>query len=270
MIPPRGPLPGRAPTPGGPGAVAPSSGPGVPSPLPGQQHPAMPPRRPSPGMPPTAVPPGGPMHPVAMQPGMRPPVMNQHPEVPMSEPDRIVIGNRVTVSNMEAANSAAMRAGMPPPGYNAAGAAAAMAAAQGAGLAAAAVAAAAAARQQQYPYGQQYPYDYAAMYGAEWQQLMQQQREAYAASYGLDKHSKVSFEDKAKPKLMVGSDQSVLYTLHKCLPHVLDKFNVFFIFFIFLLTILTISTLLTYSNNSVYNSTMNKVTVHNTNLYYIT
>ena len=193
MIPPRGPLPGRAPTPGGPGAGPPSSGPGGPSPLPGQQLSAMPPRRPSPGMPPTAVPPGASMHPGAMQPGMRPPVMNQHPEVPMSEPDRIVIGNRVTVSNMEAANSA-MRAGMPPPGYNAAGAAAAMAAAQGAGLAAAAVAAAAAARQQQYPYGQQYPYDYAAMYGAEWQQLMQQQREAYAATYGLDKHPKVRYE----------------------------------------------------------------------------
>ena len=40
--------------------------------------------------------------------------------------------------------------------------------------------------------------------------------------------------------------------------------------FIYLLTILTISTLLTYRNNSVYNSTMNKVTVHNANLYYIT
>lgn len=112
----------------------------------------------------------------------------------MSEPDRIVIGNRVTVSNMDAANSA-MRAGVPPPGYNAA---AAMAAAQGAGFAAAAAAAAAAARQQQqFPYGQQYPYDYAAVYGAEWQQMMQQQRDAaYAAAYGLDKHTKVSLRNK--------------------------------------------------------------------------
>ena len=195
MMPPRGPLPGRTPVSGAPAAGPPSNAPGGPSPLPGQQHhPSMPPRGPSPGMPPAALPPGGPMHPGAMQPGMRPPVMNQHPEVPMSEPDRIVIGNRVTVSNMDAANSA-MRAGVPPPGYNAAGAAAAVAAAQGAGFAAAAAAAAAAARQQ-FPYGQQYPYDYAAMYGADWQQLMQQQRDAYAAAYGLDKHTKVSFEDK--------------------------------------------------------------------------
>ena len=44
----------------------------------------------------------------------------------------------------------------------------------------------------------------------------------------------------------------------------------FFFLFIYLLTILTISTLLTNSNNNVYNSTMNKVTVHNANLYYIT
>lgn len=192
MMPPRGPLPGRTPTSGGPGPGPPSSAPGGPSPLPGQQHPAMPPRGPSSAMHPAAVPPGGTMHPGAMQAGMRPPVMNQHPEVPMSEPDRIVVGNRVTVSNMDVANSA-MRAGVPPPGYNAAGAAAAVAAAQGAGFAAAAAAAAAAARQQQFPYGQQYPYDYATMYGAEWQQLMQQQRDAaYAAAYGLDKHAKVS------------------------------------------------------------------------------
>ena len=138
-------------------------------------------------MPPPAVPPGGPMHPGAMQPGMRPPGMHPNADIPMSEPERIVIGHRVTVPNMEAAN-AAMRGG-PPPGYSAAGAvAAAAAAAQGANLAAAA---AAAARQQQFPYGQQYPYDYAAVYGAEWQ-LMQQQRDAaYAAAYGLDKHAKV-------------------------------------------------------------------------------
>ena len=58
-------------------------------------------------------------------------------------------------------------------------------------------AAAAAARQQQFPYGQQYPYDYAAVYGAEWQQLMQQQRDAAyaAAAYGLEKHTKVRFND---------------------------------------------------------------------------
>lgn len=197
MMPPHGPLSGRAPGQGAPSAGHHSGAPGGPSPLPGQQHPAMPPRGPSHGMPPPAVPPGGPMHPGAMQPGMRPPVMsNQHPDVAMSEPDRIVIGNRVTVSNMDVGNSA-MR-GVPPPGYNAAGAAAAMAAAQGAGLAAAA--AAAAARQQQYPYGQQYPYDYAAVYGAEWQQMMQQQSNAYAAAaaYGLDKHPKVSYDEECR------------------------------------------------------------------------
>lgn len=191
MVPPHGPLPGRAPTPGGLGAVAHASAPGGPSPLPGQQHPAMPPRGPTQGMPPTGLPPGGQVHPGALQSTMRPPVMNQHPEIPMSEPERIVIGNRVTVSNMDVANTA-IRGGMPPPGYSTA---AAMAAAQGAGLAAAA-AAAAAARQQQFPYGQQYPYDYTAMYGAEWQQLMQQRDAAYAAAaYGLDKHTKVKFKD---------------------------------------------------------------------------
>lgn len=193
MVPPHGPLPGRAPVPGGPATVPHGSAAGGPSPLPGQQHhPAMPSRAPSQGMPPVGLPPGGPVHPAAMQSGMRPPVMNQHPDVAMSEPERIVIGNRVTVSNMDVANPA-MRSGMPPPGYSAA---AAMAAAQGAGLAAAA-AAAAAARQQQFPYGQQYPYDYAAMYGAEWQQLMQQRDAAYAAAaYGLDKHTKVSLDEK--------------------------------------------------------------------------
>ena len=184
-MPPHGPIPGRGPAPGGPGPHG--SGPGGPGPLPGQQHPGMPPRGPSPGVPPGGAP-GGPMHLGAMQPGMRPPGMN--PDVPMSEPERIVIGHRVTVPNMEAAN-VAMRGGGPPPGFNAVGAAAAAAAAaQGANLAAAA---AAAARQQQFQYGQQYPYDYAAMYGAEWQ-LMQQQRDAAyaaAAAYGLDKHPKV-------------------------------------------------------------------------------
>lgn len=133
------------------------------------------------------------MHPGAMQPGMRPPGMHPNADVAMSEPERIVIGHRVTVPNLEAA-SAAMRGGGPPAGYGAAGAAAAAAAAaaaQGANLAAAA---AAAARQQQFPYGQQFPYDYTAMYGAEWQQLMQQQRDAaYAAAYGLDKHAKVGY-----------------------------------------------------------------------------
>lgn len=192
MVPPHGPLAGRAPTAGGPGALAHTGAPGGPSPLPGQQHPAMPPRGPTQGMPPTGLPPGGQVHPGALQSAMRPPAMNQHPEVPMSEPERIVIGNRVTVSNMDVSNPV-MRGGIPPPGYNAA---AAMAAAQGANLAAAA-AAAAAARQQQFPYGQQYPYDYAAVYGAEWQQLMQQQRDAAyaAAAYGLEKHTKVRFND---------------------------------------------------------------------------
>lgn len=189
MVPPHGPIPGRGPAPGAPVAGPHSSTPGGPSPLPGQQHQAMPPRGPTPGMPSPAVPPGGPMHPGAMQPGMRPPGMHPNHDVPMSEPERIVIGHRVTVPNMEAAN-VAMRAGVPPPGYNAAGVAAAAVAAaqvQGANLAAAAAAAA----RQQFPYGQQFPYDYAAMYGAEWQ-LMQQQREAaYAAAYGLDKHTKV-------------------------------------------------------------------------------
>lgn len=181
---PAGPMPGRGMVQGGLGPHV--SGPGGPGLLPGQQHQGMAPRGPSAAMSSSGVPPGGPMHPGAMQQGMRPQGMNA--DVPMSEPERIVIGHRVTVPNMEVANAA-----MRPPGFNAMGAAAAAAAAaQGANLAAAA---AAAARQQQFPYGQQYPYDaYSAMYGAEWQ-LMQQQRDAAyaaAAAYGLDKHAKVS------------------------------------------------------------------------------
>lgn len=186
MIPPQGPM--RGPVPGGPGMGLHGNAAGGSGPLPGQQHQTMPPRGAAPGMSTAALPTGGSMHPGAMQQGMRQPGMHPNADVPMSEPERIVIGHRVTVPNMEAA-TAAMRSGGPPPGYNAAGAAAAAAAvaAQGANF----VAAAAAAARQQFPYGGQFPYDYASMYGAEWQ-LMQQQRDAaYAAAYGLDKHAKV-------------------------------------------------------------------------------
>ena len=186
MMSPHGPM--RGPAPSGPSAGPHSSTGGGPSPLPGQQHPGMPQRGATPGMPSPALPTGGSMHSGAMQPGMRPPGMHPNADIAMSEPERIVVGHRVTVPNMEAAN-AAMRAAGPPVGYNAIGAAAAAAAAaSGVNMAAAAAAA-----RQQFPYGAQFPYDYAAMYSAEWQQLMQQQRApGYAAAFGLDKHAKVS------------------------------------------------------------------------------
>ena len=187
--------PMRGPPPVGPAGGSHGSTPGGPSPLPGQQHPGMPQRGTTPGMPSPAGPSGGSMHSGNMHPGMRPPGMHTNADVSMSEPERIVIGHRVTVPNMDAAN-AAMRAGAAPPGYNALGAAAAAAAAaQGVNLAAAAAAA-----RQQFPYSAQFPYDYAAMYGAEWQQLMQQQRApGYAAAFGLDKHAKVRVDSLGLP-----------------------------------------------------------------------
>ena len=206
MMQPHGSVPSRGPVPGGSSSVHHGNTPGVHSPMPGQQQQGMASRGVTPSVPSQAVPPGSNMHPGTMQQGMHPhthphphphphaqQVMHQHLETPLPEPDRIVIGNRVTVPNMDVTNSA-MRGSMGTTGYGIQGAAASAAAAvaaaagtTGAGLAAAAAAAAAAARQQQYPYGQQYPYDYAALYGAEWQQLMQQRDAAYAAAYGLDR-----------------------------------------------------------------------------------
>ena len=92
--------------------------------------------------------------------------------------ERLMIGNRVTVCNMEAArmeaaNHAAVLSNQMAAGYGT----------QAAGMTAAATAAAMAARQQQYAaaYGQQYPgYDYAALYGADW---MQRDPAAAAAAF---------------------------------------------------------------------------------------
>jgi len=199
--------PMRGPPPVGPAGGSHGSTPGGPSPLPGQQHPGMPQRGTTPGMPSPAGPSGGSMHSGNMHPGMRPPGMHTNADVSMSEPERIVIGHRVTVPNMDAA-SAAMRAGAPPPGYNALGAAAA---------------AAAAAARQQFPYSAQFPYDYAAMYGAEWQQLMQQQRApGYAAAFGLDKHAKVRVDSLGLPAVRC---VTVSIKCHKVSAHTLTRLH---------------------------------------------
>ena len=139
-------------------------------------HPGLPPRGPMPGTP-------GPAH-TPMHAGMHPQQqqLHQRPDGPMafSEAERVVVGNRVTVPNVE--NHPAMHGTMGPTGYGATTPAAAMAAAAAAAAGTANMAAAAAARQQQYPYAQQYPgYDY-SLYSAEWQHQLQLQREAYAAA----------------------------------------------------------------------------------------
>lgn len=102
------------------------------------------------------------------QPGMPP---QREPQVPFSEADRIVVGNRVIVPNVDQPT--------PMHGHMPAGFGGQPNAPPNAAVAAAAAAVAAASRQQ-YPFPQQFPFDY-TMYGANWQQLLQQ-RDAYAAA----------------------------------------------------------------------------------------
>ena len=167
--------PGRGPLPGpmSAGPQVPSSGP--------SPHPSSGPMTPSqgPSMPPSNLSQSS-FSANAMSPGF--PRVEQRPG--MAE-DRLIIGNRVTVSNMEAArmeaaNHAAVLSNQMAAGYGA----------QTAGMTAAATAAAMAARQQQYAaaYGQQYPgYDYAALYGADWMQRDPAAAAAAFAGFNFDR-----------------------------------------------------------------------------------
>ena len=105
--------------------------------------------------------------------------MHPRPDItaPFSEQERVVVGNRVTVPNLD------NRPNMGSAGYGAGNPAAAAAMAAAAAAAGQAnMAAAANVARQQYAYGQHIGYDYSTMYNAaDWQQY-QMQSQAFAAA----------------------------------------------------------------------------------------